>query len=680
MEQYHSLFPDEERLAANEYVPPVNGSLFGAFPEEKTFTTETLEQFREIPLSLLIHFPEWGRAYSLLQRLKCETLHDAATLRLEVVTQKVGLQARSIAEIRRFQEELKTNAERYVTEWEERMKPVVLSLAPWSDLPTALASMHAVAMQAAEIWCKRHSRGELISEYLRQGRTLADFDLSKYKLTRERLRQIVNNALGGFFSGKPIEGVSLLPDDCRALAALFSQSLYHCFPVALLTPIDELFFSFYGQSVVAPTNVDSTWDFFVVVGQNEIIPLRRLLTVTIATLSRIQLPASADEVVERVRAYAADVPLPEAQREHFVRSMLLFHPWVERLGEDTYRLATTRLLRVVERLARIIFDRHAPIKNTELLSLYERTYGERARSTNLSRLQAMWKGYVAHGRTGYLEYDPKAERSLSLNQQVRLWLKDGSLPPLFRLNDVHALMEQCGLKTYNDATVRSYLSISCVTSLDDDELFCQNGHEAEYPEHRWRQRVDTKAGTRLAEALYDFLLLHPNHEVYLRELNDYALQVTDDEDRKSHSYVVTGVAKLITDTEAEAVAQRRPFFRVQRYGMDYVKLNERFTRDDCASISARRHFRVIPIHDALYAFARMLLARPEHRDGMRLSVLVRLFAESPEYASHQEDGEASSVRLRAAFNEGVLPKDFRRVTQTGVDGRNAVFIQLATET
>lgn len=674
-----TLFFEDELSKEDSYTPPQDGLLFGDDSVESQLSSEILDQFRQMEVSVLDFFPEWGEMSAFLKRKGLRTLYDAVHLRPDKLAQVKCMRTRYVMGLQRLQKDILKQPEHYVAMWEEKLKPVEVPLADFFDLPTAISALHGATVQATEIWKVRQPKGELIHEFMKSGLSIFDFHNQHPDLTLERHRQIIVGTMRSFAMGEMVAGVTLSRTDSTRLQAMFQKNLYHCFPASMHSSSFGLYLSLFNMDMLAPSAANDSWDFIMIVGANEVMALRTLLTAVLNTLSRIQLPATADELVEKIHNLKIKAQYEAADRDGFVRNVLRFHPWVEHLDGDRYRLATTRLSYVVERLGRIIYDKGGPVKISEVLDIYERTFGDRVQSANLFTLQKRWDGYVCHGRTGYWEYDPSAVKRLSLNEQLREWINDKRLPDVFSLADVRRLMDENGLKMYRDTTVRAYLSAHCSTCLDDDTLFCMHGHTDEHPEHRWRQSINVNAGSELATALYDFLMLHPNHEAYAREVTDYLMHQTPNAGAKAQANLSSRLSAMVGATEEEAIEERNVVYRIARYGMSYLKLNEKVTREECERYSFRRHSEVQACYEALYAFARAELSREGCDGRMRMARLLHLFCESDAYAALSPEERRSELRLRSAFNENVLPSDFERLKLDTEDGRSAIFVQLKKE-
>lgn len=133
---------------------------------------------------------------------------------------------------------------------------------------------------------------------------------------------------------------------------------------------------------------------------------------------------------------------------------------------------------------------------------------------------------------------------------------------------------------------------------------------------------------------------------------------------------------MTASSQEEAIAHKRLIYEVNRYGMNYVKLNEHVTQNDCISYSQHRRANVASVYNALYNFARTALNHPENNGRIRMSELLQQFSTSTEYAALEPAEQISMRRMRAAFNENVIPPGLQRISQPNEKGKIEVYIAL----
>lgn len=670
-----SLFPEEELNAEAAYLHTEN-SLFGDDSIENEFPAEKLEMLREVELDTLADFPQWTKVAAFLKRRGARTLFDAVHLRPDDILRVKGTRLNQATDLQHLQRELLTNADPYIDLWQQMRKPIELTLGEYYDYPSAITQLYTAALHAAEIWERRNPKHKLVHDFLKKGVSPSAPTDSSIQTTSKGSRQIVTKTLRAFAAGEPVENVTLARADAEALHAIVAQNRFHYFPATLVTPILETLTALFGMSIVGPSEANTSWDFALLVGQNEVIEIRFLLTQILMKIARIQLPLTEEELVQQMKQIKTEGRSQVVNREEFVRSVIHHHPWIEHMDNERYRLATTRLIHTSERLARIIYDNHAPIKVSDIADCYQRTFGLRLKSVNLTSGLKFWDGYICHGRTGYWEYRPGASRPLSLNQQLRKWLDDGTLPHVFHLDDVYRLIDQAHAKLYPENTIRSYLYALCTTSADDDKIFCLRQHTNEHPEHQWRSNISRNKSSNIAQKLRQFLSAHPNHEAYAKEAADFIVQRSLDSKINTPSKANVWLKDMTASSQEEAIAHKRLIYEVNRYGMNYVKLNEHVTQNDCISYSQHRRANVASVYNALYNFARTALNHPENNGRIRMSELLQQFSTSTEYAALEPAEQISMRRMRAAFNENVIPPGLQRISQPNEKGKIEVYIAL----
>lgn len=260
-----------------------------------------------------------------------------------------------------------------------------------SDVATTVAELERCLVAAVEMMEHRARSGEVLRKYLLEGLPAETIVRSLQLPSAASLHRIVNkNFCAPLLLGYSVKGIQLSRRMLQGVKALRKQLLYA--PASVLSVLTRMtpvrFLEVLELTLLQRTQAEAFWSGDYIVRQGEVERCRRTLHDLVTTL-QFRVEGVSEATIRR----SVQALRPKTQKQvvpivpKFLRVLLHTHPCIES-DRKGYRLASERLNYDCARLARIVYDAHAPIALADVLAQYERRYMQRPERVALANVRA----------------------------------------------------------------------------------------------------------------------------------------------------------------------------------------------------------------------------------------------------------------------------------------------------
>lgn len=546
-------------------------------------------------------------------------------------------------------ETVREHPRRFIRLWEQKYKPYVLP-EHYDEALTPFGNLYAALVTALPVFKERCRAAAVLEQFVLCGTHPCKIKMAGCRLSKERMRQIVDQQyLMPLIEGKAVGFVRLSDTLIAALHEERDRLMYRAIPPRYYES-DCLvnYLHYLDMDVLKRSVIDRKWAADFAVPAGKVTQLRKLLGVTLRTVAEALFPRTPDELVPLVAKAAKEGDVEMDER--FVRGVIADHPWMEDMGEGRKRLATPHLFTDVQQLGRLIADAGRPVPASEFRSLSLKVYGRAPNSFQTHMLKVHWPGFRHQGSRGW-EWVEGSQQLVS----VRLAIKQmvGNEVGLeFRLTDLMAKLREKGYTVYDEESIRHYVSMYCVVDDDNPDHYCHRAHLADFPQFRWHSTVRSGTTNKVLRDLYEAILKTPERSLTWKQVGDrahiYGYAV------RSRIYVL--IDRFIARSAEQARELNLPFYKTGSGKNKRVFLVDEIARRTNWNTYGRRlhknirEFNVLVYDEAI----KILSAHPEH-----CMLQTQLFELCYEALADNEFAELK--RVREAFLPRRIPPPFERV-------------------
>lgn len=256
-------------------------------------------------------------------------------------------------------------------------------------LSSAIEEFERCLVAAVEMAAHRTESGVVLRKYLLEGLPVETIvESMKLASNASLYRMVYKNFCEPLLKGYPVKGIQLSDTLLRSVKLLRKQLVYT--PATVLSVLDRMapkrFLEVLGLTLLQHTQAETFWGGDYIVREGEVERCRRTLHDLISSLQFRVVAAKESAVRRGMQALRPGMRNLTAYDVNFLRVLLREHPCIEK-DRKGYRLVSEHLNYDCARLARIVYDAHAPISLADVLAQYERRYMQRPERVSISNVR-----------------------------------------------------------------------------------------------------------------------------------------------------------------------------------------------------------------------------------------------------------------------------------------------------
>ena len=257
-------------------------------------------------------------------------------------------------------------------------------------LSSTIEEFERCLVAAVEMAAHRTEGGVVLRKYLLEGLPVETIvESMKLASNASLYRMVYKNFCEPLLKGYPVKGIQLSDTLLRSVKMLRKQLVYA--PATVLSVLDRMapkrFLEVLGLTLLQHTQAETFWGGDYIVREGEVERCRRTLHDLISSL-QFRVVAVKESTVRRgMQALRPGVRNLTAYDVNFLRVLLREHPCIEE-DRKGYRLVSEHLNYDCARLARIVYDAHAPIAMSDILAQYERRYMQRPEHLSIANVRS----------------------------------------------------------------------------------------------------------------------------------------------------------------------------------------------------------------------------------------------------------------------------------------------------
>lgn len=369
------------------------------------------QQLRDVDLQVLATTVD---RRTVITRLRREGIADAMQLILLTEDEVMGwfnVGPVFLTILSEMRQEVIAHPESIVSEWRERIRLFVLpddldensaeddffgqmlppdTIAstpdPASDDPVLEVERCLVA--AVEMMERRDPEGEVLRRYYLDGQSVASIVERLHLASSATLYRIVDKHFAApILKGYAVRGIQFSNSILSVVKKLKKELVYQRLDVlgALQRVPPQRFLHFLDLTVLRRSTAEAVWMVDYIVRAGDVQRCRYTQRDLFSSL-QYRVVGAKESVVRRSLQHQKRGKRNRTVDVAFLRILLRDHPCIEP-DRKGYRLVSQRLLYDCVRLARIVYDAHAPIAIRDILVCYEHLYLERPQTVSITKVR-----------------------------------------------------------------------------------------------------------------------------------------------------------------------------------------------------------------------------------------------------------------------------------------------------
>lgn len=378
------------------------------------------QQLRDVDLQVLATTVD---RRTVISRLRREGIADAMQLILLTEDEVMGwfnVGPVFLAILSEMRQEVISNPERVVDEWRNRIRLYVLpddldktnteddffgllladesqehQSAPVADDP--IVEVERCLVAAVEMMARRDREGEVLRRYYLEGAPVESIVEGLHLASNASLYRIVDRHFTHpLLKGYAVRGIQFSNSILSVVKKLKKELIYRRLDVleGLQRVPPQRFLHFLSLTLLLRSTAEPVWMADYIVPEGDVQRCRHTLRRLLASLQWRVVAAKESTLRHDMQRVGVDGHTAQERQGRrsvsihvpFLRVLLRDYPSIEEQKKG-FRLVGQRLAYTSVRLARIVYDAHAPISIPEILLRYERLYLERPQTHSLSKVR-----------------------------------------------------------------------------------------------------------------------------------------------------------------------------------------------------------------------------------------------------------------------------------------------------
>lgn len=257
------------------------------------------------------------------------------------------------------------------------------------DCASPILELEQCIVAAVEMMGQRSADGAVLRRYFLEGAAVESIVASQRLASSASLYRIVDKRFcQPLLKGYPVKGIQFSNKLLKSVRRLCKELVYS--RVEVLDVLERLspqrFLHFLGLTLLRRTTAETVWIADFIVREGDVQRCRRTQRDLFSSLQFRVVAAKESAVRRGMQALRPGMRNLTAYDANFLRVLLREHPCIEK-DRKGYRLVSEHLNYDCARLARIVYDAHAPISLADVLAQYERRYMQRPERVSISNVR-----------------------------------------------------------------------------------------------------------------------------------------------------------------------------------------------------------------------------------------------------------------------------------------------------